>query len=98
MRRRTWLSLGALTVTVLVLARVEVPDDLDDPTSILESPEPPEGTELVGAAFGVPGDMAGFAADLEPGTYFMFCDIPVGGGEEGAPHFTEGMQRVFTIT
>jgi hypothetical protein len=81
-----------------VAVLMQVPDDLEDPASILESPEPPAGTELVGAAFGVPGDMAGFAADLEPGTYFMFCDIPVGGEEEGAPHFTEGMQRVFTVT
>lgn len=80
-----------------VAVLMKVPDGLEDPASILEAPEPPAGTEVVGAAFGVPGDVAGFAADLEPGTYFMFCDIPVGGGDDGAPHFVEGMQRVFTV-
>jgi hypothetical protein len=81
-----------------VAVLMKVPDDLEDPASVLESPEPPAGTEVIGAAFGAPGDMAGFAADLEAGTYFMFCDIPVGGAEDGAPHFAEGMQRVFTVT
>jgi hypothetical protein len=29
--------------------------------------------------------------DLEPGRYAAVCFIPIGGGEDGPPHFTGGM-------
>jgi hypothetical protein len=39
-----------------------------------------------------------FLRDLEPGDYLAACFIPVGGGEDGAPHFTEGMLHEFTVS
>lgn len=33
--------------------------------------------------------------DLEPGQYMAVCFIPVGGGEDGPPHFTSGMVAEF---
>jgi hypothetical protein len=33
--------------------------------------------------------------DLEPGQYVAVCFIPVGGGEDGPPHFTSGMLAEF---
>lgn len=54
--------------------------------------------EMTGVAFGGPGSTSYAAVDLEPGTYFLICFIPVGGGEEGPPHFMEGMQQTITVT
>lgn len=33
--------------------------------------------------------------DLEPGEYVAVCFLPVGGGEEGPPHFVQGMVAEF---
>jgi hypothetical protein len=77
---------------------LKVPEDLDltDPMELMMAEEPPAGVEMVGAAFVSPGDTAGFSADLKPGKYFVFCDIPTGGDEDGDPHFMHGMQGTFT--
>jgi hypothetical protein len=53
--------------------------------------------QFTGVAFGDPGSTSYVTIDLEPGTYFVVCFIPVGGGEEGAPHFTQGMSAEFTV-
>jgi len=83
---------------VAVVMKVPENLDLSDPMEILMAEEPPKGVEMVGAAFVAPGDTAGFSADLEPGKYFVFCDIPVGGEETGDPHFLHGMQGTFIVT
>ena len=36
-------------------------------------------------------------AELEPGSYATVCFIPVGGAEDGPPHFTEGMLAEFEV-
>ena len=36
--------------------------------------------------------------DLEPGQYAAVCFIPVGGAEDGPPHFTEGMLAEFEVS
>ena len=36
--------------------------------------------------------------DLEPGRYAAVCFIPIGGGEDGAPHFTGGMVAELEVT
>jgi hypothetical protein len=66
---------------------------------ILEMPEDElmQNVTFVGVAFGGPGTTAYTAADLSPGTYFFLCFIPVG-GEEGPPHFMEGMQQTVTVS
>ena len=67
---------------------------LNDPASQEQGPG-----EFAGAAFAAtPGTRAGAILDLEPGNYIAVCFIPVGGGEEGPPHFTEGMVAEFTVS
>jgi hypothetical protein len=53
--------------------------------------------QMAGVTFASPGDTSYLAADLEPGTYFLVCFIPVGGGEEGEPHFMHGMKAELTV-
>jgi hypothetical protein len=66
---------------------------------LLELPEDEAMAQLefTGVAFGSPDTTSYTAVDLEPGTYFMVCFIPVGGGEDGPPHFMQGMQRTLTV-
>lgn len=53
--------------------------------------------EFTGVAFGAPDTTAYTTVDLAPGTYFVVCFIPVGGGEEGPPHAMEGMTGTFVV-
>lgn len=66
---------------------------------ILELPEEESESlvEFATAAFAAPGESSTALAGLEPGQYGMVCFIPVGGGEDGPPHFTEGMFQEFTV-
>ncbi len=60
-----------------------------------------EGEQSVtfsGVTFASPGQTGYVAAELEPGSYFTACFLPVGGGEDGPPHFTEGMVAEFEVT
>lgn len=49
------------------------------------------------AAFAPPGESGSTLAALEPGDYVMVCFIPVGGAEDGPPHFSQGMLHPFTV-
>jgi len=53
--------------------------------------------EFKGAAFAPPGGDSGTFAELDPGEYAMLCFIPVGGAEDGPPHFTQGMMAEFSV-
>ncbi len=66
---------------------------------LLELPdeEAEEKAQFVTAAFAPPGEGSSTLAELEPGVYAMVCFIPVGGGEDGPPHFTEGMLEEFSV-
>lgn len=66
---------------------------------ILELPEEEAMTnaEFVGATFAPPGGEGSTLAELEAGDYAMVCFIPVGGGEDGPPHFAEGMLQEFAV-
>lgn len=44
-----------------------------------------------------PGQTGYGNADLEAGGYVGVCFLPVGGGEDGPPHFTEGMVTEFEV-
>ena len=66
---------------------------------ILNLPEE-ETEELIvfsAAAFAPPGESGATLADLDAGEYAMVCFIPVGGAEDGPPHFTAGMIKEFTV-
>lgn len=55
--------------------------------------------EFFGGTFAEPGQVGhAFLVDLEPGDYVAACFIPVGGEEDGPPHFTEGMKHEFTVS
>ncbi len=51
----------------------------------------------VAGTWGSPGETSYTSMDLEPGTYFALCNIPIGGGEQGAPHHTAGMKQTFVV-
>jgi hypothetical protein len=53
--------------------------------------------EFSGVTFAEPGDEGSALTDLSAGDYAMVCFVPVGGGEDGPPHFTEGMVQEFTV-
>ena len=50
-----------------------------------------------GGAAAEPGDTGLTIADLEPGRYVASCFMPVGGAEDGPPHFMEGMTADFEV-
>jgi len=66
---------------------------------LLDLPEEEAMTnaEFKAAAFAPPGASGATLAELEAGDYAMVCFIPVGGGEDGPPHFTQGMIHEFTV-
>jgi hypothetical protein len=45
-----------------------------------------------------PGATGVANAELTPGGYVGICFLPVGGGEEGPPHFLEGMVTEFEVS
>ena len=53
--------------------------------------------EFSGATFAEAGGQGVALTDLAAGDYAMVCFVPVGGGEEGPPHFAEGMVHEFTV-
>ena len=53
---------------------------------------------FTGVTFAQPGQTGYVATELEPGGYATVCFLPVGGGEDGPPHFTEGMVAEFEVT
>lgn len=71
----------------------------EDLEQIMQLPEEQQMEKLTftGVTFGGPGSTSYAAVDLEPGTYFLVCFVPVGGGEDGPPHFMEGMQHTITV-
>jgi hypothetical protein len=72
-------------------------DTLDQ---ILELPEDEMMSKMTftGVAFGDPGTTNYVAMDLDPGTYFLLCFIPQGGGEDGPPHFMAGMKHTLEVS
>lgn len=69
-------------------------------TELLALPEE-EAASLatpVGFVFAEPGQRNGLILDLEPGQYAAVCFVPVGGAEDGSPHFVHGMVTDFVVT
>lgn len=52
---------------------------------------------FAGFAFATPGGTSSTLLNLESGSYTMVCFIPVGGEDDGPPHFTQGMTTEFTV-
>jgi hypothetical protein len=51
----------------------------------------------VGGTFAPPGEDEHALLDLKKGRYGVACFVPVGGGEEGPPHVTQGMYAEFEV-
>jgi hypothetical protein len=58
----------------------------------LSEEESEDAAEFVNGAFAAPGGKGVAFVELEEGTYYYACFVPVGSGEDGPPHFTEGMK------
>jgi len=74
-----------------------VTESFDD---LLALPEEEVGDKVVpvgGVSPIEPGTNDTALFDLEAGEYMAICFLPVGGGEDGPPHFLEGMKSEFTV-
>ncbi len=54
-------------------------------------------TKFVTVAFAPPGGDSATLATLDAGSYAMVCFVPVGGADDGPPHFTQGMVHEFSV-
>jgi hypothetical protein len=63
----------------------------------LPEEEAMQNLTFVGAAFAEPGQSGATFPELEAGRYAAACFVPVGGGEEGPPHFMQGMMAEFEV-
>ncbi len=75
------------------------PDATETLAEILELPEEEQMAKIqfTGVTFGGPDSTTYVALDLDPGTYFLLCFLPQGGGEDGPPHFMDGMQASIVV-
>jgi hypothetical protein len=81
---------------VIVRKKDGVTDSFD---SLLQLPDDQafSKVDMVTSTFAMPGGKGGITADLKAGEYLAICFVPVGGGEDGPPHFTQGMKQEFTV-
>jgi hypothetical protein len=64
----------------------------------LSEEESEDMVEFAGFAFAPPGSSGGSTlAQLTAGDYAMVCFVPVGGEDDGPPHFTQGMVHEFSV-
>jgi hypothetical protein len=76
-------------------------DGVDLPISEIIQLSEEESESMVvfgGAAFAPPGGSGSALVELTAGDWAMVCFVPVGSGEEGPPHFTQGMIHEFTVS
>jgi hypothetical protein len=91
-------SQGGEDHELIVMRKADGVDLAWDEILALGEEESADKVEFKGAGFApAEGEPGTVLADLDPGEYLAICFIPVGGTEDGAPHFTEGMQQEFTV-
>ena len=74
---------------------VKFPEGVEFSMEMIEMPEPPEGTEFLGASAGPPGaEVELVLADLEPGVYTLICFVDE---PDGVPHAAKGMVATLTV-
>jgi hypothetical protein len=66
---------------------------------LLALPEDQVGQALTfaGATQSDPGKTTATITDLTPGKYAAVCFLPMGGAEDGPPHFMQGMVTEFEV-
>jgi hypothetical protein len=81
-----------------VLARLDEGVNLEE---ALQSPEEPEGVEVIGGVFNVePGSSYNlvYTDELTAGRYAFVCFLPdLTEGPDGTPHAFKGMVQEFTV-
>ena len=82
---------------MIVFSRADGVDLTFEEILALPEEEGESKTVFATATFAPPGESSSTLATLEPGDYAMVCFIPVGGAEDGPPHFTQGMVHEFTV-
>lgn len=60
--------------------------------------EDDEAVTFIGFAFAPAGETSAALMEFEAGSYFAACFMPIGGDEEGAPHFTAGQITEFSVS
>jgi hypothetical protein len=83
----------------LVVLRIN--DDFEGSfADILKLPEEEamQKTKGVGGTFAEPSEAEYLVTELEAGRYALACFVPVGGGEEGPPHTSQGMFVEFEVS
>jgi hypothetical protein len=94
----TFTNGGEEAHEMVVFAKAEGTEETFD--ELLQLPEEEVGDKVVPVG-GIPpiepGSEETALLDLEAGEYMAICFLPVGGGEEGPPHFLEGMKAEFTV-
>jgi hypothetical protein len=93
---------GELHEIGLVRPNDDTTETLDE---LLELPEEEADAkiEFLDGAFAPPGETSVMFVELDPGTYYYACFIPIGSGSEdegeaGPPHFTAGMKGELTVS
>ncbi|HEX4866348.1 MAG TPA: hypothetical protein VFV32_01855 [Acidimicrobiales bacterium] len=82
---------------MIVMAKADGVDLTWEELLALPEEEAQSKVHFAGFAFAPPGESSSTLATLAPGDYAMVCFIPVGGAEDGPPHFTQGMVHEFTV-
>lgn len=73
-------------------------ETLDELLAIEDEAELGAKVEQAGGGFAPPGQRGVVFLEMEAGRYGYVCFIPVGGGEDGAPHHSEGMKGEVTVS
>jgi hypothetical protein len=82
----------------VLVQRLPGTDETVDELLALPEDEVFSKVAMAGVVFAdAPGAEATSMLDLEAGEYIALCFIPIGGAEEGPPHFTGGMVAEFTV-
>jgi uncharacterized cupredoxin-like copper-binding protein len=81
----------------MVLLKKNDPEQSAEDILALPEEEAMQATTFVGFGMAAVGESGALDVNLEPGSYIAVCFFPVGGGEDGPPHFTEGMVAEFTV-
>lgn len=90
-------NVGAEEHEMVLLRRADDATETFDEIAQLPEDQMMSKVTFGGVAFGGPGTTSYAAVDLEPGTYFLACFVPVGGAADGPPHFIEGMQHTLEV-
>ncbi|MEX2658162.1 MAG: hypothetical protein WD232_00595 [Acidimicrobiales bacterium] len=81
----------------MVVFKKNDPDQSTEELFALPEEEAMGMITFAGFAFAPPGGSSSSLLALEAGSYTVVCFIPVGGEEDGPPHFTQGMTAEFTV-